>query len=448
MWLLSLIGVLSFTSCGVGSDEAKELLQRLLRLVGIPHDIVVNICQDNNNNGFCESIEPHVSIVMNQGDTAQTLWQKITETADGQYLLETYDPTKPILLELQDTDNVHYDDGKFTLNHNGFRSNETEKELSLLESMIDENHLSTQQVTAIRELEREEDQNKFYAVLLRDLETNLNTLRDIELTAIQAMAGNIKEMAEELLLFGVADTLPQRINACNQNSVCVDKILDELSKELLITDAEAQVIKQEQNGNDSNQNKIDMAKYMPTSSMNKDFISYSKTDGQEEQINTNSENYVVNDNIISINANGIIREITINKDTLVTTSPDGTQITQRYVEVGEVIFTQPLDDTFEDEKTGMKSVTTGNEVCRLGGEIDKFAQKDYIYVGNILRLDCILNSETQMTNNDIKVISKTYGNITEYIKEGIGLVAYIEDVCNESDLSSKICTHIEGYYQK
>jgi len=164
MWLLSLIGVLSFTSCGVGSDEAKELLQRLLRLVGIPHDIVVNICQDNNNNGFCESIEPHVSIVMNQGDTAQTLWQKITETADGQYLLETYNPEKPILVELQDVAKVNYDEGKFTLVFDGFETKEDDnetKEISILESMVDADAITVAEADKFRTLNNEEAQNKF-----------------------------------------------------------------------------------------------------------------------------------------------------------------------------------------------------------------------------------------------------------------------------------------------
>ena len=252
MWLLSLISMLSFTSCGSGGDEAKELLQRLLRLVGIPHNIVVNICQDNNENGFCESIEPQVSIVLNQGDTANSIWQKITETADGQYLLETYDPTKPILLELQDTANVNVDNGKFTLNFDGFKNREenTTKELSILQSMIDANHLTTQQVTDIRNLNNPDAQDKFYAILLADLETNINTLRTTGLDTKEAMVTNIKEMAKELLDNGVAQELPAKINACTDND-CVDKELGIVHEDLII-DAN----RTEDNSSTENQNAI------------------------------------------------------------------------------------------------------------------------------------------------------------------------------------------------
>jgi len=50
IWLSSLIGVLSFTSCGGGggSEEAKELLEKILQFVGIPPQVIVNVCQDRN----------------------------------------------------------------------------------------------------------------------------------------------------------------------------------------------------------------------------------------------------------------------------------------------------------------------------------------------------------------------------------------------------------------
>jgi len=38
-FLLGIIG------CGDGGKEAKELLARLLQVVGIPYEMVVNICQ-------------------------------------------------------------------------------------------------------------------------------------------------------------------------------------------------------------------------------------------------------------------------------------------------------------------------------------------------------------------------------------------------------------------
>ena len=247
MWLLSLTALLSFTSCGGGSDEAKELLQRLLRLVGIPQDIVVNICQDDNENGFCESMEPQVSIVVNQNDTADTLWQKITQTASGEYLLDTYDPTKPILLELQDVAKVDFDNGKFTIPFNGFKNHENNetKELSILASMVDKNYFLDTDLEAVRNLNSKDTQDKFYAKLLDALETNINTLRGVGLNAQDSMLANLKDMANELNQDGIKNTLPQDLNSCGIDETCVNNRLETLSKKITISDTKANSIKEE-----------------------------------------------------------------------------------------------------------------------------------------------------------------------------------------------------------
>jgi len=240
MWLFSLIGVLSFTSCGGGSEEAKELLQRLLQLVGIPYDIVVNICQDDNENRICEAIEPQVSIVVNQMDTAQTLWQKIIKTAEGKYLLETYDPTKPILLELQDT-KVNFDNGKFTLNFDGYanREDNSTKELSILQSMVDADAISVAEADKFRTLTNSEAQNKYYTALFDNLETNINTLRANGLDSTIAVTATIKEMADETK---ANQEQADRINSCGDNQTCVDNEIKQLSDELIIDDNEAKEI--------------------------------------------------------------------------------------------------------------------------------------------------------------------------------------------------------------
>jgi ABC-type Zn uptake system ZnuABC Zn-binding protein ZnuA len=49
IWILIIAVVVSLTSCGSGSsEEAKELLLQILTIVGIPQDMVVNICQDSD----------------------------------------------------------------------------------------------------------------------------------------------------------------------------------------------------------------------------------------------------------------------------------------------------------------------------------------------------------------------------------------------------------------
>ena len=56
--LLIIAIIVAFTSCGGGSsEEAKELLSQMLTVVGIPQDIIVNICQDENDDGICSELE-------------------------------------------------------------------------------------------------------------------------------------------------------------------------------------------------------------------------------------------------------------------------------------------------------------------------------------------------------------------------------------------------------
>ena len=242
MWTLSFIGILGLVSCGGGSSkEAKELLKKMLTIIGIPQEVVMNICQDSNNNDFCESTELQAKVTFNKGDSMKTIWEKITQTAEGQYLLETATPCTPILLELKDND-VEYDDGQFTLKYSGVEFGQTSKELSILEAMVDAKYISSSSVNSIKKLNSTEAQNSFYAMLYKDLKTNLNTLRTTGLTKIQAMRGTLNEMADELLGFGVETTLANRINNCDSNNTCINAIIEELSSKLIIDDNETDTI--------------------------------------------------------------------------------------------------------------------------------------------------------------------------------------------------------------
>jgi len=71
LWILSIISMLILANCGGGdnSQKAKELLSRILNIVGIPYDIIVNICQDGNGNGICESTELQAKLTINKGDS-------------------------------------------------------------------------------------------------------------------------------------------------------------------------------------------------------------------------------------------------------------------------------------------------------------------------------------------------------------------------------------------
>ncbi len=263
IWSLSVVALISLVNCGGGgaTKEAKELLQRILNLVGIPQEMVLNICQNDNNNGICEESELQAKVTINKGDDIETIFAKIVKSEDGKYLLETIDPTKPLLLVLEDIVNVKYNDHKFSFHFNGLEDNQLEKELSIFESMIDANHLTVKNVEEARKLNNNKAQDKFYAMLLKAIEDNLNTLGDrvaqpkvdvksstlskesnSNLEAEQIMRDNLIETSRNLLANGIEKEFPTKINACGTDESCIDNNLNLLYENIKITPDRAKEI--------------------------------------------------------------------------------------------------------------------------------------------------------------------------------------------------------------
>ena len=242
-WLLTTIAILSFISCGGGSSskEAQKMMQKMLNFVGIPTDIIVAICIDKDKNGVCGTTEVQAKITLNQSDNFDDIWAKLALNNEGKYLLEVYDEKLPILIQIQDEAKVDFDDGKFTLTFNGFKTKENneEKEISILQSMVDSDALSTNEADTFRTLINKDAQSKFYITLLNDLETNLNTLRVKGLDNQNALFATIKEMADETK---ANQAKANRINVCGDNQTCVDREIKSLSDELIITEAESNLI--------------------------------------------------------------------------------------------------------------------------------------------------------------------------------------------------------------
>ena len=234
LWLLTIVGIVFFSACGGGSSkEAKELQQKMIKIVGIPQGIIANICQDDNTNGFCEETELQAKVSFDQGDSMQDILSKLTLTGEGRYLLETYDPSKPLLLELKDGQSQYFTDS-FILPFNGFKNNEDEKELSILQSMIDKDFLTPSNVSSVRVMKNVDD---FYKMLLSALEENIDALKKQGSTTKEAVAENIKGMAETLIKNGIENTVPTNVNNCNGEQTCVDDTLNVLFRELVVTNA-------------------------------------------------------------------------------------------------------------------------------------------------------------------------------------------------------------------
>lgn len=239
-WLLIISLLLGLTSCQKKkhSSEAKELLTKILQVIGIPYDIIINVCQDENNNGFCEKVEFQSKLIYSP-TKGEILWQKIEQSVEGRYFLETYDYTKPILLELQDANRVNFNSGQFTLYFSGFESNKQkeEKELSVLQAMIDAEHLKKEDAKGLRNLNNPYAQDKFYEYLFEGLETNLNTLVEKGFAPHEAMQIDIEKMANRLIENNTTKDLPIKINECTNNE-CIDKELAILPDILNIDESE------------------------------------------------------------------------------------------------------------------------------------------------------------------------------------------------------------------
>jgi len=436
IWLLSILGIVFFTACGSSSKEAKELQTKQLKLIGIPQDIVANICQDDNTNGICESTELQAKVSFNQGDSMETIWSKLTLTEEGRYLLETYDPTKPLLLELKDRKSSYFTE-TFTLPFDGLKESENEKELSILQSMIDKDVLVPQNVNSARVMKNVDD---FYKVLLDNLEENINILKGKGLTTKQAVAGNINEMAEELITNGIENTIPAKMNACNGESTCVKSVLNTLSTELILTDAEANTIsgnaEEEDDGQvinpNPNQGKIDRAEYFPTHSVTKTFTTKSKNPYQEESVSSYSQTISKNNNTLTYqnqdSEDKSYSTATINSNNIVVkwtnVDYDNNKYTiNRYLEQGDTTWNWTY--SYKNEQATTDVVYT----CEVDNKLSSFSHGGYKYTGDILVEKCTVHSKSTylIDNKSDTIESSTVWY--EYTQKGIGQIASISDIC-------------------
>ena len=242
---IGVIFILSFTSCGGGSsDEAKELLSKILQFVGIPHSIIVNVCQDSNRDGICGAKELFTKLVIKKGESVDDILQKISLTADGRYFLNNVDPNVPILVEIEDQNNIQHDGGKLTLRFDGFKTDEQNetKEISAIQLLEDSGHLTAEETKKLKETPNREVVDR---VIFESLENNYNLLRNEELNTKVATNKGLEVLANELKKVDVADALPKKIVTCEDNATCIKELVTTTSQELNITKEEAEVIAEE-----------------------------------------------------------------------------------------------------------------------------------------------------------------------------------------------------------
>jgi len=241
LWLIIVV-IFLFNSCGRNKSEAKELLEIILQVVGIPQETIINICQTTQKSDICKGAGL-------DSQKSNLKFEKVKRIGDGKFLLETTTPCEPILVVLKDSD-ILYNDGKFLLKFSGVEIGVTQKELSMLDAMVDALYLQDN-LSLIKNLNSKYAQDSFYSTLFIDFKKNLNTLREKGLNLIQSIRGTLKGMADELIESGVYASLPQKLNGCGNNQECIDSELKRLSDKLLIDRSEAEIIFRTQKDNNS-----------------------------------------------------------------------------------------------------------------------------------------------------------------------------------------------------
>jgi hypothetical protein len=227
--LISLL--LNFLGCK-SSEGGRDGLTHNLKLIGIPPEIVVNVCQDSNDNGSCDIGELQAKITVNKSDTVAQMWEKVEFDAEGRYILENYDPTKSIIMEIQDEETLKYDNSKLAL-----RYNPDSEELSVLQALIDADFLTEDDTKELKALDNREEVDK---ILFDSLRVNQNLLRDENLSSKNALAINLEEIAKGLIEANVTKELPAQLNACSDNDDCIKEIVNNTVKEVELTKEEAQ----------------------------------------------------------------------------------------------------------------------------------------------------------------------------------------------------------------
>ena len=240
LWAWSLVGIIALVGCGDGAKEAKELLSRLLQVVGIPYQVVVNICQDGNDNGICDATDLQTKITITQGESPQRIWQKFLLDENGTYLLEHYDPTKKILMEIEDNEAFHNTGQRVTLSFLPRDPKEVPiQELSILQSLIDNGLM---QADEIKPLVESDVRPLVDRVLLENIFQNQTILEEHNMSQSDATIRNLEYISEGLRDINISGNFVHKLEACENNNSCQTILLQDANEQTEINKQEAEII--------------------------------------------------------------------------------------------------------------------------------------------------------------------------------------------------------------
>jgi len=241
LFMIGIVIIFIFTGCGSSksSDEGKALLKHSLQLLGIPPEIVVNICQDDNNNGSCDVGELQANINVNQNDSIAQMWEKVKFDTGGRYILENYDPTKNIIMEIDGKKSAEYNNVDLSLKYKA----DTE-ELSVLQAVVDADFLNEEDVTKFKALENRENIDR---AIFNGLTKNQTLLEEQNLSTKTALSINLEEIAKGLIQLDVSKELPEQLEQCGNSDSCIEELINNTTKEIELTEDEARELARSKN---------------------------------------------------------------------------------------------------------------------------------------------------------------------------------------------------------
>ncbi len=447
LFIINLIIIFIFLGCGNSSDNGKEVLTHNLKLIGIPPEIVVNVCQDNNDNGSCDIGELQAKIIVNKTDSITEIWEKVQFDEKGRYILENYDPTKNIIMEIEDRENLKYDNHKL-----GLRYNADTEELSILQAIIDADFLEEKDTNILKE---SKFRNSIDKILLDSLRINQNLLKEEKLSQENALSLNLEKIAKGLIKLDIAKELPEQLNACNGNKECIDNLTNNAKKEVELTPEEAKELAQSKKIVDGYILKL-ATPVVATCSNGKKYNSSLNVD-KEGRINFSQLPLDIDCNLtvprgstIDSNNNGELdtSDVILNFDMIA--SNNTTHITPLTTLLFKKIVKRENVDKFSKMIQNFNPVTAPNRVLTNSGieklkiekliilmEVLKTSMKQFIAIENIDLSDIIvtLGDENIQKFNVEKLIARLPKNIQQSIIERANTIKELLKILKDLDTS-------------
>jgi len=192
---------------------------------------------------------------------------------------------------------------------------------------------------------------------------------------------------------------------------------------------------------------IDLSAYLPTTDMTKSYL-LTIDNGVSTSRETYEETITRNQDQVDYHRDGLLtKRITIQTETLQKEEANLSLEVERFVDVGDTIFTQEYATKVEDIKIldSVIGTQTTNAVkrCKVDQALEELVISDIPYEGEILKIKC---TEEKTIVTDVKddldsdYITLEDGEVKSdndisyvYIKKGLGIIVEINDNCLVED---------------